>query len=179
VAPPLSVIDVTEHQSNVSSLGVQGVENLVEANSNKKAGHLKGSTRASADKENTRNEECKVEIAKAYLNKMNKMKAAGKGQVSRGYLTNLIRQKKTENSIPNTYYILERTIKNQIKRKRIDPPHPGVMSPIESSKEVLVQMWIMMGNVHQLLTTPMEGLQLMNSLIRSQGLQEKLIKFKH
>jgi hypothetical protein len=104
-APPLSVIDVTEHQANdVSSLRVEGVENLaVEAN--KKAACPKVSTRVNAVKDNTRNEECKVEIARAYQKEMNKVKAAGKEQVSRGYLTNLIRQKKSENGIPKADYI--------------------------------------------------------------------------
>jgi hypothetical protein len=71
--------------------------------STKKAGYLKGSTRDSGKKGRARNEECKVKIAKTYLDKMNKIKAAGSEQVSGGYLTNLIRDKKTANGIPNSY----------------------------------------------------------------------------
>jgi hypothetical protein len=55
-------------------------------------------------KENRRNEEFKVEMARAYQNEMNKVKAAGRERVSRGYFTNLIRQKKSENGIPKAYY---------------------------------------------------------------------------
>jgi predicted secreted protein len=53
---PLSVINNVnmEQDSNISSLyGVEGVANLLVAFSNKKAGHPKGSAKASADKENT------------------------------------------------------------------------------------------------------------------------------
>ena len=46
--------------------------------SNKKAGHLKGSTNASAGKDNTWNDECQVEIAEAYVQKINEVKAVGK-----------------------------------------------------------------------------------------------------
>jgi hypothetical protein len=56
VRAPLSAIDVNmEQESILSSLpGVDGVENLLEMTSAKKAGHLKGSTctNASADNEN-------------------------------------------------------------------------------------------------------------------------------
>jgi phage terminase small subunit len=173
---PLSVINVNrEQQSSISSLqGVEGVENAV---TTKKAGRPKGTTRNGTKSVLSKNDECKVEIAKAYVEKMDETKAAGKERVSRGYLHKLIREKKTAHGIPNSYYISEKTIKNRIKRRRIDPPHPGVTSPLAAAEETLVQLCIMMGNVRQPLT-PTEGLQVMNSLIKGQGLQLKLIEFK-
>ena len=99
---------------------------------------------------------------------MNESKAAGRDRVTVNYLTRLIREKKRAHGVPNAYYISEKTIINRIKRRRLDPPHPGVSSPIKSVKEALVQP-----------LTPSEGLQLRNSLIRNQDLQEKLREFKY
>jgi hypothetical protein len=175
---PLSVIDVnTQLQSNVSSLhGVEGVENVVTTNTNK-AGRPKGSTRVNARKLSAKNKLCIFEIAKAYLEKMNEMRAAGRQRVTGNYLAKLIREKKRANGVPDSYYIAEKTIINRIKKRRLDPSHPGVFSPIAAAEEALVQICIMMGNVRQPLT-PTEGLLVMNSLIKNQELQQKLIEFK-
>jgi hypothetical protein len=177
--PPLDVVEVdVELESEVSSLhGVEGVENLAATTSNKKGGRPKGSTRLFIANKSKRCEECKVQIAKDYLQEMTRAKEAGLSRVSPGFLRNLILEKKTENDIPNSYYISEKTIKNRIKRKRLEPPHPGVASPLQDAEESLVQLCIAMGNARQPLT-PFEGLQLMNSLIKDQELQEKLKEFK-
>jgi hypothetical protein len=92
-------------------------------------------------------------------------------------LAKLIREKKRANGVPNSYYISENTIKTRLKKRRLDPPHPGVSSPLEAAEEALVQICIMMGNVRQPLT-PTEGLLVMNGLIKNQELQQKLIEFK-
>jgi hypothetical protein len=80
---------------------------------------------------------------------MTRAKAAGLSRVSPGFLRNLILEKKTVNDIPNAYYISENAIKNRIKRKRLDTSHPGVASPLEAAKELLVQLCVAMGNVRQ------------------------------
>jgi hypothetical protein len=103
---PLSVINVNMEQvSNISSLhGVDGAENLLETTtSTKQYVCPKGTTKANADKENIQNAEFKVEIAEAYQEKINEMKATGRQQVSKGYLINLIRQKKKAFPMTTTY----------------------------------------------------------------------------
>jgi hypothetical protein len=52
-----------------------------------------------------------------------------------------------------------------------------VSSPIEEAEEALVELCIAMGNIRQPLMAT-EGLQLMNSLIKDQPVQEKLKEFK-
>jgi hypothetical protein len=92
-------------------------------------------------------------------------------------LAKLIREKKAESGVPRAFYISERTILSRIKQNQIDPPHPGVSSPIKEAEEALVELCIAMGNIPQPLTAT-EGLQLMNSLIKDQPVQEKLKEFK-
>jgi hypothetical protein len=140
-------------------------------------GRPKGSTRANIGKENILKRKCKAEIAIAYENKKKEMKAAGHQHVSKGYLTDLIRQKKKDLGISKSYYISKKTIFTHLCTKRLDPTHPGVESPLLSAEESLVQICIAMGNVRQPLT-PTEGLQLMNSLIKGREVREKLIDFK-
>jgi hypothetical protein len=91
-------------------------------------------TRLFAANETKRSEKCKVEIAKGYLQEITRAKAAGLSRVSQGFLRNLILEKKTENDNPNSFYISEKTIKNRIKRKRLDPSHPGVGSPLKAAE---------------------------------------------
>jgi hypothetical protein len=172
----LPLRDITvELQTNVSSLGVDGVEDI---NSTKKAiGRPKGSTKANARKENILQRKCKTEIAIAYEKKQAEMKEAGHERVPKGYLTNLIRQKKKDLGVSETYYIAEKTIHTRLNVKRLEPNHPGVESPLLSAEETLVQICIAMGNCRQPLTAS-EGLQLMNSLIKDRELQEKLVTFK-
>ncbi len=182
---PLSVIDVNSNlQSNISSLdGVEGVENAMTANdvttntNPNKSGRPKGSTRENATKVKARNRQCVYEITKVYQDKMNEVRAAGRQRVTGNYLAKLIREKKRANGVPDSYYIAEKTIINRIKKRRLDPSHPGVSSPLAAAKEVLVQICIMMGNVRQPLT-PTEGVQLMNSLIKDRDLQTDLVEFK-
>jgi hypothetical protein len=69
---PLSVIDVNSaYQASVSSL------HRFEGFKNNMAGRPKGSTLVNNKKANYRNEECKVQIALAYLDKMNETRLAG------------------------------------------------------------------------------------------------------
>jgi hypothetical protein len=112
---PLSVLNLNAEQSKISSLhGVNGAESPLQTTSVKKGGRPKGTTKANANKENERNAKCKVEIAEAYQEKINEMKAAGKQQVSKGYLIDLICRKKKERGLPNDYYISDQTIKSRI-----------------------------------------------------------------
>jgi hypothetical protein len=82
---PLSVINVNMEQvSFVSSLyGVaNGTATFLETTSTKK------------NKESIQNVECKVEVAEAYQENINEMKATGRHGVSKGYLITLICQTK-------------------------------------------------------------------------------------
>ena len=108
----LSVIEVSiEQQTNVSSLdGFNGVEN----------GRPKGSTKANT----TENENplkiytCMEEISKAYEEKKTEMRAAGRERVSKGFLANLIRQKKKELGVSENYDISEKAITTRFRRTR-------------------------------------------------------------
>jgi hypothetical protein len=66
----------------------------------------------------------------AYEKKKTEMKAAGHERVSKGYLTNLICQKKKDLGVSETYYISEKTIFTRLCAKRLDSTHPGVKSPL-------------------------------------------------
>jgi hypothetical protein len=70
---PLAHITVNVKQvSNILSLhGIEGVKNILETTLPRNpGGHPKGSTRVVLNEKERRNEECKVEIAKAYVSEM-------------------------------------------------------------------------------------------------------------
>jgi hypothetical protein len=158
---PLSIIDVNlESESNVSSLhAVEGAENLVVMMTTKKTGRPKGTTKMKLYNDVQQRKVCMAEIAKDYDRKMNEVKATGgiQTRVTKGYMKDLIEEKKKEYGIAKSFYISVETIKTRLKKRQLDPPHPGILSPIASAEETLVQMLIAMGNMRQPLT-PTKGL---------------------
>jgi hypothetical protein len=94
---------------NVELYGVEGAEDHTILPRNQ-GGRPKGSTREVINENDTRNEECKVLIAKAYDEEMQRTIAARKYQFSKGYLAKLIREKKAESSVPKAFYISKRAI---------------------------------------------------------------------
>ena len=154
---PFAILDVNrvDHTTTqVSSLhGTEGVENPVAATANK--GRPFGSTKVNIAKAARNKRECITAIAKQYQGKLEE-KRGGTQRIVKGYLSELIRQKKDDYGLPGSFYISKQTIQSRVKRK--NPTPARLSSPIQAAEESLIQLCIMMGNVHQPLT-PTEGIR--------------------
>ena len=147
----------------------------------KEVGRPKGTTDSNKAKSAKRFCDCIVDITYDYATQLaiNKELSVN-GQVKRnkkGFLANMIVQKKLEWGVPHTVYISEETIMSRVKRGCYDPDRRGGASPLAEAEEALVQICIQMGKIRQPLNVN-EGVKLMNDLIKDTHFEEMVAFFQ-
>ncbi len=142
----------------------------------KRSGRPKGTTCAGKKKEIERIESCKTSIVKEALKVKQQMNADGK-RTKRGFLAQLIKQKKEEFELGDDVVISIKTIRNRMFYNLTDDVTMGPKSPMHDLEDMLVDVLIKMCQCRQPLTRS-EGLAFANSLIKGTPYEEKVIKFQ-
>ena len=180
--PPQTVI--THGDSQVSSLashtqcnpnedGDAGGDDTVDE-AIPKAGRPKGSTNASKREKTERYRQCVAAITYEYATTLTANKLANKRTV-KGYLNNLIQQKRTEFNVSDE--IPNRTIQNRAQRGSLTPQTRGSAPLLLEAAEALIEICIQMGKICQALNVT-EGVALMNDIIDGTCHEAALAKFQ-
>jgi hypothetical protein len=178
-APPIAEIETYENEHDVSSVSCPSYESdqnevASEVMDSSKGGRPKGST-DQQNRDNIKNyKECLNAITLAYSNELTECRAQSK-TVMRGFLTEVIEQKKVEFSI--SCNISEETVRSRIKRQSLTPTHRGTSSPLQDAEMALVAICIQMGKIRQPLTCE-EAIAIMNDLISETEMAESLTNFQ-
>ncbi len=178
-APPIAELEIYETEPDVSSVSCPSYENdqnelANEVMDSSEGGRPKGST-DQQKRVNIKNyKECLNAITLAYNNELTKCKAQSK-TVKRGFLNEVIEQKKRELSI--SCNISEETVRSRIKRQSLTPTHRGTSAPLQDAEMALVEICVQMGKIHQPLTCE-EAIAIMNDLISETEMAESLTNFQ-
>ena len=137
-------------------------------------GRPKGSTKEKKDADEENYADCVHCITYEFATELAAQKALGR-HLPNKFLANLIQQKKQEFGI--TKEISEQTVRSRVKRKRFNPKHRGVASPLEEAEEALVGICIQLGEVRQPISVK-EALKLMNDLIDGTPTADEVAAFQ-
>ncbi len=160
---------------SVSSLSNEAASNAPETVTGNKPGRPRGSTKEKKQEESATYIVCVNEIVDAYFTELQLRKEVGGARVARGFLKNLIEEKKKEHGVSRR--ICEDTIRRRVLRGSHHPTHRGPKSPISDYEPTVVAMCVQMGHIRQPLNCS-EGLMLMQDLIEGTTGQEALVKFQ-
>jgi len=139
-------------------------------------GRPKGSTLVSRREMELRLLKTKNEIAFEYSNALNDAKALG-CSVRKGFMSQLIREKKIANGIAADIKIPASTIYSRAQRNRIEIFGLGPETPMRLVEPRLVDLIIRMSRIRRCLT-PSQCLYLANDLIKGTEVEKKVIAYK-
>ena len=120
---------------------------------------------------------CKNKIALEYSNAHRDDNALGRAYLIKGFMTQLIREKKISHSIPSTTKISPSTIYSRYHKDKIEIYGLGPEPPMRLVEPKLVDLIIRMSRIRRCLT-PSQCLHLANDLINNTEIEKKVIAYK-
>ena len=153
-AAPIEEVATYENDHDVSSVSCPSYESDTNEIANEimdssKAGRPKGSMHQKKREDINNYNECVNTSTKAYNNDLTQCRYQS-NTVMRGYLKEVIEQKKVEFSI--SCNISEESVRSRIKRQSLTPTHRGTSPPLQNAKMALIEICIQMGMICQPIT---------------------------